>query len=391
MSLSSVTIFFSCALSVPEDRNLFDALRKHLLPLKLLGRIQEWYESEISPGLDWRQVVDTYLTTADIIVLLISSEFFASEYCEVEMERALERGETGGVRIISVLLHPFDIENLPFKNMGPLLPGGLAVSLWPNKDAALTEVAKGIRKVVEELSTHVVNTLTRGPKTPVCKIPYRRNPLFMGREDLLAALHSYFHSEQQPSRSLIQALCGLGGIGKTQLAIEYVYRYRQEYQTIFWIRATSQDLFREDIRAFADELSLPERERTNEQRLFASIQRWLESHNKWLLLLDDFEDFTLIDQLIPPQCSGHVLFMTQGQATGTVAHALAIDPMTRDEGAIFLLRRAKRIAEQASQHDANPEDYHWATEIAKRLTDFLLSLIKQEHILKKRIEILRII
>ena len=373
MSFSPVTIFFSGALSARKDKNLFEGLRKQLLPLKLLGRIQEWYESEISPGCDWRQGVDMYLNSADIIVLLISPDFFASEYCGLEMERALERGETGVVRVISVLLHPLDIEGLPIKKIGPLLPRGGPVSLWQNKEAALLEVAKGIRKVVEELSEHVVGTFTRGSKMPVCRIPYRRNLFFTGREDLLTRLHDYFTSEQT-TRPLIQALCGLGGIGKTQLATEYVYRYRQEYQTIFWIRAASQDLFREDIMVLADELAISQRERGNEQQLYASIRKWLQSHSEWLLLLDDLEDFSLIDLLVPHQSAGSLLLMTHGQATGPFAHALEIDPMTTDESAVFLLRRAKIIEEQQSQKDTNPEDYRQATEIAHAFDGFPLAL-----------------
>ncbi len=243
------------------------------------------------------------------------------------------------------------------------------VSSRRERDTALLEVAKGIRQVVEELSAQFVSSLTRSsrPKFPLWNVPHRRNPFFTGREDVLASLHNHFASSQT-SYTLIQALSGLGGIGKTQLAIEYAYRYQHEYRAVFWIRADSRDLFYSDIASLADLLSFPEKNRVDEQALFASVKRWLQRQNKWLLLLDNLEDFTLVDLLISPQCSGHVLLTTRTQATGSLARALAIIQMTIDESALFLLRRAK-ILDKASN-----TDYTQATYIAQAVDGFPLAL-----------------
>jgi tetratricopeptide (TPR) repeat protein len=374
MSSSPINIFFSYASSADEDKQLFDALRKHLTALKWLGYIAELYDSAISAGSDWRQVIDAYLNKADIIVLLFSADFLDSYHCrEVEMKRALELYEVGTARVIYVLLRPVDWSGLPLNNPIFLPPGGDAVSLWPNRDSAFVEVVKGIRKVVDELTNRVVNTFALGPKRFLWSVPYRRNLFFTGREEFLGVLHTYF-SSGYARQNRIQALNGLAGIGKTEIAIEYAYRYQQEYQAVFWIRASSLDIFYADALALADLLALPEKDRVNEARLFTSIQRYLQSHEGWLLCFDDLDDFHLVEKLVPPQCSGHVLLTTRIQIKRTSIHAHALSSMTMDEGALFLLRRAGLISRQEFLDTARPEDHFHALAVVQEFDGFPLAL-----------------
>src|SRR5579864_518822 len=90
-------------------------------------------------------------------------------------------------------------------------------------------------------------------------IPYQRNPFFTGREDVLAQLHRALQADATVALSHSQGISGLGGIGKTQTAVEYAYRYRQEYQSIFWVRADSSSALMADFVSIADQLQLPER------------------------------------------------------------------------------------------------------------------------------------
>jgi hypothetical protein len=77
------------------------------------------------------------------------------------------------------------------------------------------------------------------PAPSVWYIPYRRNPFFTGREDVLVQLHRVLHTENSAALSHPQGISGLGGIGKTQTALEYAYRYHSEYNAVFWVRADS--------------------------------------------------------------------------------------------------------------------------------------------------------
>ncbi len=87
-------------------------------------------------------------------------------------------------------------------------------------------------------------------------IPYRQNRFFIGREDILEQLSVYF-SSWKAANTPIAALCGLGGMGKTQVALEYAYRSSGRYQAIFWVNASFQETLLADLVALADSLGLP--------------------------------------------------------------------------------------------------------------------------------------
>src|SRR5205085_8494618 len=102
----------------------------------------------ISPGREWARDIDTHLNTADIILLLVSSDFMASNYCYgIEMKRAMERHTTGEARVIPIILRPVDWQNAPFGKLLALPKDGKPINTWTNLDKALLEVAQGIRKV----------------------------------------------------------------------------------------------------------------------------------------------------------------------------------------------------------------------------------------------------
>ena len=136
-----------------EDEDLRGELGKHLAPLRRGGAIIDWYDRKISAGKEWEGEIEEHLNTARIILLLISSDFINSDYChDVEMERALERHEAGEARVIPIILRPVFWRESHFRKLLALPTDGEAVTLWDNQDAAFTNIAEGIREVVEELN-----------------------------------------------------------------------------------------------------------------------------------------------------------------------------------------------------------------------------------------------
>ena len=104
MSNQSVEVFYSYA---HKDEPLRNELEKHLSVLQRNGLVSSWHDRQIEPGMDWAQAIDTHLETASIILLLISSDFLASEYCYgIEMKRALEREKAKEARVIPIVLRP---------------------------------------------------------------------------------------------------------------------------------------------------------------------------------------------------------------------------------------------------------------------------------------------
>ena len=144
-----IEILFSYA---HEDEKLRDELEKGLSVLKRQNRIVCWYDRQISGGKPWEQAISTHLHTADIILLLVSRAFIASDYSNrVEVKHALERHEKGEVRVIPVILRQCDWQDEPFAKLQALPRDARPVTDWPNLDNALYDVAKGIKRVVEEL------------------------------------------------------------------------------------------------------------------------------------------------------------------------------------------------------------------------------------------------
>ena len=105
-----------------EDRPLRDELEKHLSWLKRRYQLTNWHDREILPGEEWEQAIDTHLNSAHLILLLVSPDFMASDYCYgKEMKRALERHKAGTCRVVPILLRPTFWEEAPFSSL-QLLP-----------------------------------------------------------------------------------------------------------------------------------------------------------------------------------------------------------------------------------------------------------------------------
>jgi len=141
-----------CAYS-HKDEPLRDELETHLSALKRSAAISVWHDRRISPGKEWDDEIDEHLNQADLILLLVSADFIASDYCyDKEVTRAMERHQLREARVIPVILRDCDWGFTKFSKLQALPKDGKAVAAWTSRDEALKGVAVGIRKVVEELA-----------------------------------------------------------------------------------------------------------------------------------------------------------------------------------------------------------------------------------------------
>ena len=107
------------------------------------------------PGAEWKGIIDAHLSTADIILLFVSPDFFQSDYCyDVEMTAALERHRRGDARVVPIILRPSTWQAAPFAALNVLPTDGVPVTKWPNRDDACLDIAKGVVLVVQELLAH---------------------------------------------------------------------------------------------------------------------------------------------------------------------------------------------------------------------------------------------
>src|SRR5579859_7356214 len=136
-----------------KDEALRDELEKHLAVLNRSGIIASWHDRRISAGTEWDGEIDEYLNRADIILLLVSADFLASNYCyDREMKRAVERHELGEARVIPIALRYCDWLGAPFEKLQGLPRDMKPVNSWGDRDEAFKDIAVGIRRVALELS-----------------------------------------------------------------------------------------------------------------------------------------------------------------------------------------------------------------------------------------------
>jgi len=135
-----------------KDQGLRNELAAHLSPLEREGLISSWYDRCIVPGKEFDREIDAQFDRAQVILLLVSADFIASEYCYGrELNKAMERHESGDARVIPVIVRPVDWSGTPFRKLLVLPDDGQAVTSWSNRDEAYLNIVRGIRRAAEEL------------------------------------------------------------------------------------------------------------------------------------------------------------------------------------------------------------------------------------------------
>jgi tetratricopeptide (TPR) repeat protein len=366
-----VEVFISYA---QEDRSFLEQLATHLSILQRRGLIAIWHEGQIPAGTERLSTIDEQLQLADLILLLISPDYLAStQRYERELQRALERHEGRKARVIPVLVRPVVWDLHPLSKLQALPRNTRPVSTWSNRDKVWAEITQDIQAAIFELDYRPDQPLSM--KTPsVWAIPYTRNPFFTGRDDILDLLATRLDSGQAIGLTQPQAVSGLGGIGKTQLAVEYAYRYQERYQAILWAESDSHELLTAAYVQFARQLELIEQEEHDQSRIIAAVQHWLQEHQKWLLILDNVEDLGLLSIFLPTRYQGHVLLTTRMQVTEPLAFSLELESLPEEEGALLLLRRTKRLTHDAPLDFAVAEEHLQAMAISRTLGGLPLAL-----------------
>jgi internalin A len=141
-----------------KDEILRAELEVHLKLLHRRGRLELWTDRRISAGTGWKGQIDENLDRAELILLLVSADFVASDYCyDIEMTRALARHQAGTARVVPIIIRDVAWRSAPFGMLMALPTDGKAVATWGSgeygRDTAWKTVAEGIEKVLTELST----------------------------------------------------------------------------------------------------------------------------------------------------------------------------------------------------------------------------------------------
>jgi tetratricopeptide (TPR) repeat protein len=240
--------------------------------------IQAW---DFQPGSSFIHAMDRATREARSTIAVLSPEYFASPYTTVEWQAAYHRDPTGEQGLLlPVRVRPCQVEGL----LGPLV----------YIDLVGLDEAQAREKLLREVHRHdpdpgkVQHSVAEPQAFPgafpsLWHMPFRRNPFFTGREELLKHLRDNLTSTNIAALTQAQAISGLGGIGKTQTAVEYAYRYYHTYHAVLWVNAATRDALITSYVELAALINLPERQEQDQNKIVVAVKSWFTTHDRWLL------------------------------------------------------------------------------------------------------------
>src|SRR6266487_4599894 len=268
--------------------------------------LQAW---DFQAGSNFVLDMDAAARKATRTIAVLSPDYFDSKFTRAEWAVAFRRDPTGDQGwLLPVRVRPCDVEGL----LGQIVYLDLVDQDEATARATLLQGVKHERRKPSSPPAfpsmhHSLHSSERptfpGDFPDFWNIPYPRNPYFTGREELLRRLAASLRAGETVGISQPQAVSGLGGVGKTQLALEYAYRYYQDYEAVLWTRADTQEALISGFVVFATLLQLPEQEERDQLKIVQAVKHWLTSHTRWLLLLDNASRSTPWTSNRVPCCS----------------------------------------------------------------------------------------
>jgi tetratricopeptide (TPR) repeat protein len=342
---------------------------------------EEW---DLLAGQNHEQTRDELLKTVDFIVVVLSPDYDMSDKNSI-LSFALSRDRQKKQNtIIPVLVRECQLQGL----LSPLVPINL-VGLDHEEDVRkqlINWISRRRRKPNEEpmLSflkrdgrVEVEQTLSSISLLPIWHIPYPIRSYFVKRDAIFKAIEDSLNAGKVVAIVRPKMMNSSGGIGKTQIAIEYAnHHHPQKYKFVFWAKADSYDTFTWELLKIASQLKLPEKNALDHSLVARAVERWLKDHSEWLLILDNVEEPEVVKDFIALSNSGHILLTTRTQALRNIAEIQCIElqKLEPEEGALLLLRRAGRIAPNASLDNVPETDHVTAQEISEAMLGHPLAL-----------------
>ncbi|NVI89264.1 FxSxx-COOH system tetratricopeptide repeat protein [Actinomadura sp. BRA 177] len=206
------------------------------------------------------------------------------------------------------------------------------------KDAPHLGVGVTVRNIPEKTGRRP------GEPPPVWGNVPPQNISFTGREELLEQLHERL--SLGTTAVLPQALHGMGGVGKSQIAIEYVYRHMADYDVIWWVRSERPGQIQQDLTELAAELDLPVSQEVNVAvPAVREALRLGRPYRNWLLVFDNAEELQDVRDFFPTNGPGKILVTSRNQDWTKVANALEVDVFAREESKALLRLRGPELAD----------------------------------------------
>jgi hypothetical protein len=300
--------------------------------------IQAW---DFRPGSNFVTMMQERLETVDRVIAVLSQDYLDAKFTRAEWATAFSNDPTGEKGLL-----------LPVR-VGACEPEALLKTIVYIDLVDIEETiarAKLIAGVKNErakppskpkfpgASRQLAQTLVfPGTLPPVWNVPLQRNQDFYGRDALLTELHASLNSGEALARG--QAVYGQGGVGKTQVAIEYAYRHTADYKIVWWVRAEESASLAADYAGLYRKLELAPRDTNDQSYMNGAVRRWLEENDGWFLVFDNAVKPEDIVDFVPREGGGHFLVTSRNAGWGALCVERQIEPLASADAADFLLRR----------------------------------------------------
>ena len=309
--------------------------------------LQAW---DFRPGSNFVLEMQRAAAEAKRTIAVLSPDYLDALYTQPEWAAAFAqdpKGEKG--TLLPVRVRECEMEGL--------LPQIIYVDVVGLAEEACRDVLlEGVRrdrakpKVAPRFPVEAEHSMPERPCFPgvlprIWFVPHNQNPNFTGREPLLEELWKKLTSGP---RAALTAISGLGGVGKTQLVVEYAYRHVQDYEVVWWVRAEEPAKLAADYAALASPLYLRESDESDQRVIIDAVRRWLEQHGGWLLIFDNARGPTEVREYLPQAGQGHVLITSRNPTWRGVASLSPVPVMERQKAVEFLLKRTDQDDEAAA-------------------------------------------
>jgi tetratricopeptide (TPR) repeat protein/predicted MPP superfamily phosphohydrolase len=183
-------------------------------------------------------------------------------------------------------------------------------------------------------------------------IPHRRNEFFSGRRTILDTLHDGLTHDSERQSPYIVGLIGLGGVGKTQISIEFAYSHRSEFHNVIWVRADSHANLTRSFFEAAKQLNISGASATDHEATIHGLLNWFADNAGWLLVFDNADDIDILPQYIPKSGVGSILITSRACDLGAIGirNVFNLSEFPPEDSLEFILRRTNRsdISEEES-------------------------------------------
>ena len=367
-----LAVFLSYSHDSPEHADRVLALANRLRADGFDAALDQY---EVSPPEGWPLWMERQIRDADFVLLVCTPTYLRRVMGEEEP--GVGRGVRWEGSLIRQHLYADDAQNTRFV---PVLLEGGAFADVPKPVQGATVCTLTAPDGYDSLRRRLIGQ-ANAPRPPLgprlratdffqpWNVLHARNPFFTGRGETLKDLRAALVGDGAAALTQPRALSGLGGVGKTQTAVEYAYRHRQDYQAVLWAQADSAPALLAAFAQIAATLALPEAGAQDLDQTRAAVTRWLAETPGYLLILDNADDPAALRPFLPPSPAGHVLLTSRVHnfARLHIGSPLDLPVLPPDEAVAFLLRRTERAGADATERAA-------AAELAEALGGLPLAL-----------------